>query len=210
MDSDQFTVAAKFNIEALHTVDSSTYDQIVELVTTNTPLTKARQEYGKPSSYIVFRISKNANSGPNRTRLASSSTLPRPLADLVYALGRWQSHTNGVVYDIRAPTKPDENAPLWWTVGPTLIGHWQKFLARTQKYYPNADMPRRYENEGQPLVIVAIHEENNFVQANSLTNESQLSDAIIRCVNESAMFENSGIHVESNHLTMTTRYSLPT
>ena len=93
------------------------------------------------------------------------------------------------------PSVPQREPTPWWTPEPALIQKWQALHARVQKYYMCTEMPRRYAFEGQPLVVVATKEENDYVQADSLTNEAQPSDAVIRCVNESEMFLGSPYHL---------------
>ena len=145
----------------------------------------------------------------HRIRLAPSILMPRPLADLVYSLGRWKSSTNSVTYDVHTPDYPAANPQPWWIADPALVQRWQTFHTRVQHYYMCAETTRKYAFDGQPLVIVATHEDNNYVQAASLTNQAQLSDAIVRCVNEPDIFLDTGINYQSNHLIMTTKHWVP-
>ena len=110
---------------------------------------------------------------------------------------------------MRAPIKPAEHIPDWWTVVPDLMIKWQTFLSRAGNYYMCMEMPRKFSFDGQPLVVIAVKQDaNRLVQAKSLTNEPQMSDAIIRLVNEPDMFEGSGITFETNHLIMSQEANL--
>ena len=140
LDSDNYTVAARRNINVLNRVAIATYNQIVELSVTNPQLTQ--EEYVRVWKTILLYRTQNIEEcetgtpvTAHRLRLAPTITMPRPLADLVYSLGRWKSNTNGVVYDVRVPAYPNENPPPWWTPEPALIQKWQALHARVQKYY---------------------------------------------------------------------------
>ena len=213
MDSVQPIVAATLTIDTLDQVAKITYDQISQLSLTAPPL--AQEEFIRVwKTILLYRVQNIQEcelivAPPHRIKLAPSLLLPRPLGDLVYHLGRWQSQTNGIIYDVRAPIKPAEHIPDWWTVIPDLMIKWQTFLSRAANYYMCMEMPRKFAFEGQPLVVIAVKQyANRLVQAKSLTNEPQMSDAIIRLVNEPEMFQGSGITFETNHLIMSQEANL--
>ena len=74
---------------------------------------------------------------------------------------------------------PNQNIPDWWTADPDLVVKWQAYLALAQRYYLCVEMPRKFSYEGQPLAVIAVKRSGRMVQAKSLTNEPQMSDAII-------------------------------
>ena len=152
MDSDQTIQPAILNIDILITqVAETTYNQINQLSLTAPLLWK--HEFLQIWKTILLYMVQNIQecelivAPPNRTKLARSLLLPRPLADLVYHLGRRQSQANRIIYDIRASTKPAENIPAWWPVNSDPLSKWQQFLSRAANYYLCTEMPRKFAFE---------------------------------------------------------------
>ena len=79
-----------------------------------------------------------------------------------------------------------------------LLTKWQMYLAQAQCCYLCMEMPRKFNYEGQPLAVIAVKQEGRLVQAKSLTNEPQMSDTIIRIVNEPDMFTGTPVTFETN------------
>ena len=162
MDSDQYIETMIINIHHLDRVAKQTYNQICELSLTNPPITQ--HEFVRTWKTLILYRAQNVyecqtgTPPPNRIRLAPSVTLPRPLADIIYSIGRWQSSANGVNYDIRPLARPDADIPQWWTVDPDITTKWQTFLSRASIYYLCVEMPRRYDFNGLPIAIISVRQ----------------------------------------------------
>ena len=92
MDSDQFVQAITLNIDVLNQVAKITLDKINQLSLTVPPLTK-HQFLRVWKTTLLYRVQNIQEcelivAPPNRFKLAPSLLLPKPLADLIYALGK--------------------------------------------------------------------------------------------------------------------------
>ena len=211
LDSDHHIHNVTINIGALTRVFDSTFDVLEDLSVANVPI--ARNDFIRMCRTLVLKRAMDVQDQekgvrpPHFLRLPSKFLVPRPVADLLYSLGQHKSPANGVVYDILAPAQLGIPQP-WYAVDPQIVADFTTWIHRNQKYYQMCEIPPRTQKEGTPLVLTNSNEAGGENQVKAGVNNPQISDALLRCVHENAMFQNPPFAYANCHLQMTERLDM--
>ena len=145
---------------------------------------------------------------PHHLRIINNMLVPRPTADLLYSLGSYTCQANGVGYHLLVPPHDDPNPQPWYTVDNNILQAYVQFIGRMQHYCQMVEIPRRYDCVGSPLILTNSDEEAGTNQVRAYINEPQITDELIRFVNEQELFANPPAAYDDCYLIMTERFDL--
>lgn len=125
----------------------------------------------------------------NALRLARVLDVPRPIGELLYALGPYYCDLNGKQYQILPVARPAENIPDWFTVDVNLLTTYRLYIDMCRDRYSMVTYPRMTEMLGQPLMLTAKHEADDLGTVRAYLNCAQPSDGFLRFVHEEFFVE---------------------
>lgn len=205
MDSDYHVTNIIFNVDNHDRIAGRTFDQLEDLCVAAPTIT--RPDYIRMWKTIVLARLHHIYEGEKKVRpqhyirLASSIEIPRTLGDLLYAIGQFHSTVTGRVFDVVPPPHP-QAPPDYYNVDANIVHQWSTFHARMRTDYLMTEMPKRFQFAGTPLMLAMPFEANNMVRVKAVTNEPQISDALLRLMHEANLLAPVMPFVDC-HLTMT-------
>lgn len=206
--SDQFSQDVVLNIEAQETVASATFYQLEQISIGELNIT--HDEFVRMWKTLIFKRSldlfeqeKNRRHA-RHIRFGTDVVIPRPLADLLTALGKYQSSWNGIIYHVVPPVIDDANIPDWVNVDHNLMARFQRFMNRLDSLYQMSELPRRTDFLGTPLMFVGVNDTNNNTMraVKAASAEVRMTDAYQAFVHDT-LFDPPLVAYNDCHLDLT-------
>ena len=115
MTSNYLTQNVTINIDALNHVAGATYDQMIQISTTDLPI--IWNNFIRMWKTLILKWAQDVFEGSLGVRvqhyicLAPTLSFPRPFGGLLYNLGQYHSTVRGIMYNIIPPAQPQANIP---------------------------------------------------------------------------------------------------
>lgn len=207
-------------IERQDTLSGACYDMMEQLSVADLPM--ARANFIRMWKTLILKRVQDVYEKETKrradhfVRIDRSITMPAPLCDLLSSLGRWTSHSRGLIYDVTPPARPAE-VPNWWQVDDAIVRQWETLCQRLKINYIMREFPSPSEWENRPIVLTTINDLNRgtadapdiYRTVKAYTEEPLPTDAYIRFVNDPLFIENHHVTflecgytiVERKHIT---------
>lgn len=147
---------------------------------------------------------------PNAIPLNRSIMIPQAVGDLIYALGNYYVEATGTPIQLQSVAIPAANAPNWTTLDGATLQAWCQTTAIMQRHYMMVEFPRPSNILGAPLPLMITHTANHMVRVKSRYTGPQLSDALLRAVNEEEIFAGMGYNFHNCRFIMTQQMHVET
>jgi hypothetical protein len=134
-------------------------------------------------------------------RIAPTTLTPRPLADILFAVGMHRCFTTGIEYHVVPPAHPAVNPPDWWQLDNAVTAEWHRLMAIIRDKYQIIEMPRRTDFIGLPLVHTVRNDIVNDVrQTKGYLNCFNMTEAFLTLVNGNML---SQVNPQNAHILAT-------
>lgn len=120
-------------------------------------------------------------------QLARGFDIPRPTAELLYALGPYFCPVNGKQYHLTYPAAPQVNPPAWYALDNDILRNYRLFVDQIRERYDTLAFPKMSDMNGQPLMLTRGAEANNMKSVRASLNLPTPADAFLRFVHEDEM-----------------------
>lgn len=203
LDSDYHIQDRIVQIDGQQTLPTLVYNQMEQLVSIQLPLNL--NEFIRVWRTILLKrvqdvYEREKSVRPEHyVRVARNISLPAPLADLCYSLGRFHSRYNGVIYDVVQPARAAA-PPAWWNVDQDLIARWALTMGRFSHLYTMREFPSPVDFDNKPMILTSMRVNNRIKSVKAFTGESSMHDAYIRTVNDELFDNPAQIAYENCHL----------
>lgn len=139
--------------------------------------------------------------------------IPAPLADLLTAIGSFESKVTGHEHHIVPPAYVE--ADNHWLIDDEIFIEWQQTCARLQHHYTMKVFPAEHESEHRPIALTFIeevqaavqHQRPRLIRIKAYTNEPTPTDALLRSVNDDLFLEHGEWTVGNSHLYMSPAFN---
>ena len=168
------------------------YDQLEQLCVNTLPITKA--DYTRMCQTLVLKRVQDVHEkcfhqrSTNLVRIYCNLKIPKPLYDLLSALGRGYDPADGVHYYMTPCAKPSQTPPSWWTIDDTIIGNFVQMSHRLYRLYSHVEFPASSDFDGRAIAVTRVQTVNNMTSVFSKTPTPTPADGLIRMMNPDALF----------------------
>lgn len=126
----------------------------------------------------LFQQTKNRRPD-NFVRVYTNLPVPKPLYDLLCAMGQCYDNTNGITYDILPPPRDAAHPQDWYELQPNELNTWVAEMRRYGRVYEMCEFPQRSDFEGRALQRLDIEDDNALRQVKARSTIVRPSDALI-------------------------------
>lgn len=186
--SDYHRVDMTLVVAGQDTVSSAVWRQLQHLETRDIGITEAVfiklwKTFMLKRAQDLFQSEKNRRAD-NFVRFYTNLPVPKPLYDLLCALGQCYDNTNGVTYDIIPPARSQQNPQAWYTLTAADLNTWIQEMRRYERVYEMCEFPQRSDFEGRALQRLAYDDNNALRQVKARSTIVRPSDTLITLMHD--------------------------
>jgi len=186
--SDYTRVDMTLVVAGQDTVSAAVWQQLRHLETrdigiTQAVFTKLWKTFMLKRAQDLFQSEKNRRA-ENFVRFYTNLPVPKPLYDLLCALGQCYDNTNGVTYDVIPPARTQQAPQDWYTLTAADLNTWIQEMRRYERVYEMCEFPQRSDFEGRALQRLSYDDTNSLRQIKARTTIVRPSDALITLMHD--------------------------
>lgn len=186
--SDYHRVDMTLVVAGQDTVAAATWAQLSSLETrdigiTQAVFTKLWKTFMLKRAQDLFQQEKNRRA-ENFVRFYTNLPVPKPLYDLLCALGQCYDNTNGVTYDVIPPARLQQNPQDWYTLTAAELNTWIQEMRRYERVYEMCEFPQRSDFEGRALQRLSFNDTNAVRQVKARSTIVRPSDTLVTLMHD--------------------------
>lgn len=117
----------------------------------------------------------------NYIRIGRHIGIPAPLADVLSAIGSYQSVSSGALWVPDIPSRPTP-VPTFWTVDAAIVDRFIQTIAQLQHGYMMREYPSPTDTTGRPFISTRLITDGDLVRVKVHNQETTPAEVFLRVV----------------------------
>lgn len=125
---------------------------------------------------------------PHFVRLYRNIIVPKPIYDLMCAIGRGFNVHDGYHYYMSPVAQPNANPPNWWAIDHDILTNYQQFSRRMSPLYMHVEFPSTNDYDGRFIGCTRLQEDHGRTSVLASTPAPTPADGLLRIMNPDGFF----------------------
>ena len=176
------------------------YDQQEQLCMQALPI--ARNDYIRMCQTLLLKRVQDVHvrcfntRAANFVRIYCNLDVPKPLYDLMSAIGRGFDPADGCHYFMSPVTKPAANPPNWWNVDAAILEHYVQMTRRMNSLYQHVEFSSPNDTDSRALGVTRVRVMDNLSQVVSKTPTPTPAEGLLRMMCPDALLAGDVVPID--------------